>query len=127
MQAKDHDEDFHGSNTALWKTTSSGRVATPVYLPHGAVIDGIFLFYYDNGPGDITCKLFRINPDTNIYAEQFPIQTSGTSTSIRHAVSWRVMAGTRTVNHNVFAYYIDIDFPGGGTDYRVLGVRIHYH
>jgi len=73
------------------------------------------------------CRLVRVNPDAGGQALQFPITTTGASPGIRHAASWRVTQGTRTVNHNVFAYYLDVYFSSFGDDYRLYGVRIHYH
>jgi len=122
--------DYDSYETRIWMETSGGYLVAPVYLPQGAVVDGVFLFYKDNGTGYIRCELMRVNPDADGYVQQFPITTSGASPDVQHAVNWAVTAGTRTINNAVFTYYIRLYFSSsatGSTDYSVYGVRIHYH
>jgi hypothetical protein len=119
---------YDSYETRIWKDDSTGYLVAPVYLPQGAVVDGVFLFYRDSGTGYISCVFMRTNPDANTYQSQFPITTSG-DTGDGHAVSWAVTNGTRTINHAVFAYYLRLYFyvSDDASNYRVYGVRIHYH
>jgi hypothetical protein len=106
----------------------SGRwYYAPLDLPQGSVIDGIFLFCKDSSAtGSLDFYIIRNNPDTGLSVHQFPISTSD-AIGIQHPSSWRVTAGTRTINHDVFTYTLTVKFNGNDPNLRVYGVRVHYH
>jgi len=87
---------------------SAKTFSAPVYLPQGAVIDGMFLFYEDSASYYIQCSLFRVNPDAGLDQQQFFVMTSSSSPGIKHIADWTLTAGTRTVNHNVFTYLLKL-------------------
>jgi len=128
---------FNGSNYDTTYLTynhytrmqSQGFLVAPVYLPQGAVVNGVILFFEDKGPGYIACNLVRVNPDAGTERFQFPIQSDGSTAGIRHEANWAVTQGTRTVNHAVFSYYVRIQFSftDNFSNYALYGVRIHYH
>jgi len=126
------------STTTYYKSTSGSYLDTyvapciyfaPVFLPQGAVIDGIFFFYYDENSdsgGYMTCILERLNYDTGNDQELFRVNSQGSAPGVRKTGTWTLWGGSRVVKNQSFAYYIKLWF-NADPNLRFHGVRIHYH
>jgi hypothetical protein len=130
--AQEHNDIYIAADGSYFQTSDSYSIFfAQVFLPQGAIIDGMFFFYTDNNSGAdcyMACDLKRLNYDTGTTQEMFRVTTPGADSSVRHIADWTLYQGQREVRNQSFAYYVKVWFNNtAGGNLKFHGVRIHYH
>jgi len=118
---------IYRSGYYLWPDSAGTSVQAPVNLPDGAIIDGIRLFYYDNGPALIRAVLVRRSVWQFSWLKLFTVQTSVELNKEQWTCDYSLDSGTRTVNTQNHSYWLDVWFSGSGAKYLLYDVQIIYH
>jgi len=122
---------IHYDSYAYMSEGSGGGayMEAPVYLPKDAVIQGIFLIYYDDGSGLARARLSRTTPWIGTYEVLFECESSGEANFLRRINTWTCpIAGGRKISESC-AYAVEVFLPYASPptiDYRLYGVRIQY-
>jgi hypothetical protein len=112
----------------VYKDVVDSFLQAPVYLPNGAIIEGIKLFYYDNGGKSIQMVLCKQNLVSGIRLNIFGLETTGVEDQRRNIADWTLDAGgSRAVDNKNNTFWLNVMFNGTGTKYRVYAAQIIYH
>jgi hypothetical protein len=102
-----------------------GAFFTPVYLPQGATITQLVLYFVDNGTSDISVFLVSYPlDDPAAVTEMAYMTTSGASPAPRTLVVNPFASGNLIDNQSNF-YIVSVGLPNS-INYSVGGVRIDY-
>ena len=120
---EDTNEFWIGTSYGIIKSTSTDNYfGTPIYLPNGAKIVKVTLFF--NDPGTESIKLFirRTNLYNSSFTDHFSITTSGDSAGLRNQSAH----GYIKINNSGYEQVISLWMPTN-IHYRVWAVKLIYN
>jgi hypothetical protein len=101
-----------------------GTLVASVHLPHGAVVTGFTVYFYDNTTGDLTMRLMRINLSAHNYSELARIQSSGTP---GHSSATDTTISFATIDNSVGAYHVSVySADWDGINLAIIGAVVRY-
>jgi len=118
---------YHGNYFGIYDDATYRVFYAPVFLPHGAQVTSMIVFYEDDSTYNITVKLQRRNmyngTENDLCSWTSSSDTSGWQT---HKIS-PISVGT--INTTGYAYYLYAYFTGSSqlSELSILGVRINYN
>jgi hypothetical protein len=113
-----------GAMGGAYVSSGSVAMAAPVHLPHGAVVTGFKVFFYDNSTSDLTVRLARIPLASGAYFYLGEVNSSGisgwgnrTDTTISYA----------TVDNSQYSYHVKVYCTSwAGYNLRIMGAVVTY-
>ena len=118
---------YHGSYFGIYNDCTYRSFYAPLFLPHGAQVTSVIVFFEDDSTQYIRVVLKRGNMYTGstdtMCSWQSSSDTSGWQT---HKIS-PISKGI--INTTGYAYYLCVVFSGSSelTELSILGVRINYN
>lgn len=122
-------DDWSFMDSALFNPSSTYNsiLRAPVYLPHGAIVNKVVLYFYDD------------NAANNLSAELYNLALSGGNPTIMSILDSSTLMGggygqktdtdifRGTINNQNYVYYVELYFPKNcGITIRFTGLRIDY-
>ena len=118
---------YHGTYFGIYDDATYRYFYAPVFLPHGAQVTSVIVFFEDDSTYNITVQLSRRNMYTgsiqNLCSWTSSSNTSGWQTHKISPISlW-------SINTTGYAYYLYVYFSGSSqlSELSILGVRINYN
>ena len=105
---------MNGDGTACLKAA--------VYLPQGAIVQGVYASVYDNAAGNVMVNLRRVDRSTGASDVMASLGTTTDGTSIQHVSDETI--GFPEVRYPAYAYYATTCL--NYADHRLYSVRIYY-
>ena len=94
----------------------------PIYLPDGAKITKVTLFFVDPDTSSIQLWVIRTNLYNGLYTENFYLYTLGAEIGLRNQSD----SGFMKVNYSGYEHVIMLYLPASSA-YKVYGVKLIYH
>ena len=102
-----------------------GYYFTAVNLPHGATINKVVLYYFDNASDNIVLNLNAINLDVTAILPLASVTTIGAPPL--SGVIEDTTITEHTIDNQSYAYWVEVQIPAGyGTNLTIRGIRIDY-
>lgn len=99
---------------------------SPIQLPHGGLITGLYVSYWDNSGGSLEVSLWRARQDGS------SVQRIASITSSEQQASWKtafdITISQNSIDNIEFVYWLVADFPTTpqGINLRLLSARVQY-
>ena len=118
---------YHGSYFGVYDDCTYRYFYAPVFLPHGAQVTSVIVFFEDDSTYNISVYLQR----RNMYNGSVNTMCNWTSSS--DTSGWQTHKispiSLGNINTTGYAYYLYVNFSGASnlSELSILGVRINYN
>ena len=106
-------------------STTGGLFLAPVYLPHGATITQVVLYYVDSGPADIVVLLLSIPFDDPAVPNKIVEMKPTGANSVQRTLIVNTFPNGSIIDNQSNFYVLSMVLQAGD-NYQIAGVRIDY-